>query len=215
MITVLSTGLNVPTDYREKCLASVAEQTADHEHIYLDSPEAHFSKLTRIIRELPDDRIVVSLDGDDWLAGPTALATVQGYYDGGALVTFGSFVHAVGLDGCGCPGFSAPYGPEEDIRKAPWRATHLKTFLAGMFKRIRPVDLREREGDWLPFARDLALMFPLLEMAGPLAVHVPEVVYVYNHANSTDVIGTEEDKAAERRCVAYVRGLPKYGRIAS
>jgi hypothetical protein len=180
------------------------------EHIYVDAAEvggkAHFANLVEVISGLPDDRIVASLDGDDWLGPPSALSAVARYFAAGALVSYGSFRFADGRRGCP----SEPYETGENVRKAPWKATHLKCFRAWMFKRIKHEHL-QRDGLWLRHARDLALMFPLLEMAGHArTAHVREEVYVYNFANSTEMRGNAATRAAELEDVRYVRGLPQY-----
>ena len=215
--TVISTGLRVPADVRRKCEESVARQFRPphgpaFEHVYLDAGErpgepAHFEQLVEAVAKLPDDRIVASLDGDDWLGPPNALCTVARYFAKGAMVTYGSFMFADGRKGCP----SGAYHPGADIRATPWKATHLKCFRAGLFKRIKHEHLKLPSGEWLPHARDLALMFPLIEMAGPsMVAHVSEAIYVYNYASSTEFTGGEDVRRAERACVQYVRGLPPY-----
>ncbi len=214
--TVISTGLRVPREVRWKNQSSVAAQFRPPmgpavEHVYLDAAElpgepAHFEQLVGVIDGLPDDRIVASLDADDWLGPPNALCTVARYFAAGALVTYGSFRFADGRRGSP----SDAYQPGEDVRRAPWKGTHLKCFRAGLFKRIKHEHLK-RDGVWLPHARDLALMFPLLEMAGPRRrAHVQEEIYVYNFALSTEFRGDAATRAAELECVRYVRGLPPY-----
>lgn len=207
MITAISTAYNPPLDARARCFASVP---AFAEHVYIDAAEqdpplSHFENLLEAAAELPDDAIVVSLDGDDWLT-PGALERVQAEYDAGALVTYGSFKYADGR-----PGFARQL--EGDPRTSPWVTTHLKTFRAGLFRRIDPRHLQDAQGRWLEHARDLALMFPLLELAGPRAHFVPDVLYVYNSANSTEVLHPET-KEAELEAVRYVRELPRYERLA-
>jgi hypothetical protein len=230
--TVISTGFRVPPDVRARCVESVRAQCSQvslSRHVYIDAeeqgpPRAHFQNLVDVISRLLDNEVVVSLDADDWLATPHALCTVARYFEAGALVTYGSFRFADGRPGCP----SGAYLPGEDVRAAPWKGTHLKCFAAGLFKRIRHEDLKHPSerilcGDercvarhdhgmeWLPHARDLALMFPLLEMAGARRrAHVSEVVYVYNLATSTEFTGDAATLAAERECVRYVRGLPPY-----
>lgn len=211
--TVISTGApDTPPDALRKCRESVARQFrppggVDFEHVVLTNEQPHFANLTETIARLPDDRVVACLDADDHLGPPNALTTVARYFAAGAWVTYGSFVFADGRHG----NPSTAYGPEERPRAAPWKATHLKCFKAGLFKKIKPEHLKGPDGEWLPHARDLALMFPLLEMAGPRRVaHVAEVIYVYNWGNSTEFRGPEAVRAAERECVRYVRGLPPY-----
>lgn len=211
--TVISTGApDTPTDALRKCVDSVARQFrppigVDFEHVMLCNERPHFENLVDAIGKLPDDRVVACLDADDWLGPPNALTTVARYFAAGALVTYGSFIFADGR--YGSP--STAYEPGENPRTSPWKATHLKCLRAGLFKRIKPEHLQDAAGQWLEHARDLALMFPLLEMAGPKRVaHVSEVLYVYNWGNSTEFRGTEATRAAERECVRYVRGLPPY-----
>ena len=209
---VISTGLNTPAMARMRCLRSVKEQIGvDRQHVFLDAastvpPMAHFEYLDQMIRDMPKNEIVVSLDLDDWLARPDALALVKKHHDDGAWVTYGSFRHADGR-----AGFCRQL--EGDPRKLPWVTSHLKTFRAGLFQRIKTDDLK-LDGEWLQHARDLALMFPLLDMAGRERSHfVPEDLAIYNYANSGEFKGPESVRAEERRCVAHVRGLKPYERV--
>jgi hypothetical protein len=216
--TVISTGFAVPADARRKCIESVRSQFRPplgpaYDHVYIDAaehpggPKAHFENLTEAVSKLPDDRIVACVDGDDWLGPPSALVTVARYFAAGAWVTYGSFQFADGRRGVP----SDPYLPGEDIRRAPWKATHLKCFKAGLFKKIKHEHLKLPNGEWIPYARDLALMFPLLEMAGPKrTAHIPTLLYIYNWGNSTEFKGDAEFRRAEAECVKYVRGLPPY-----
>ena len=199
---VISTGLHTPELARARCLRSVKEQVGvDVEHRVFDaelpdpaSPWAHFQILSECLKSEAPDTIVVSLDLDDWLARPDALAIVQKHHDDGAWVTYGSYKHADGRPGH-CEQLKG------DPRKVPWVTSHLKTFRAGLFQRITATDLRF-DGDWLPHARDLALMFPMLEMAGRESSHfVPEVLVTYNYANA--VISTELELSSRTKKGAF------------
>ncbi len=213
---VISTGLHTPELARARCLRSVKEQVGvDVEHRVFDAelpdpekPWAHFQILTECLKSEAPDNIVVSLDLDDWLARADALAIVQKHHDEGAWATFGSFKHADGR-----AGFSAK--PRGDVRTEPWTLTHLKTFRAGLFQRIKADDLK-MNGEWIPRARDLAVMLPVWEMCGPERCHhIEEVLYVYNFANAGEFRNGEAWRNEERRCVAHVRGLKPYERVAA
>ncbi len=234
-IVVVSTTFNPPADARERCLASVREQRRayevpakkvarvmgaelfafDVEHVYIDAakqdpPRDHWYNLSRVIERLDPETVVVALDGDDWLASPTALATVAKAHAEGTWVTYGSFRFADGR-----PGFAGPTQADH-VRELPWTTTHLKTFRAGLFQRIQREHLLDATGAPLYHARDMALMFPILEMAGPeRSRFIPEVLYVYNYGNSEEHNGTPEFWARDRATVAYVRSLPRYARVGS
>jgi hypothetical protein len=214
-ITVVSTGFR-PPDGGKRCVESVLRQVGVRcGHIVVDAagqtpPKEHFENLVEIIHRLPDDRIVACVDLDDWLASDTALAAATRLHRAGALVTYGSFRLADGR-----PGFARAYTPDEFgwLRKAPWLATHLKTFRAGLFKRIDPADFK-LDGKWIVHGRDHALMFPLLEMVGPeRAVYCPQVLYVYNTDSNT--VMDEAERAKETSVVAHIRSMPPYKPIAT
>jgi hypothetical protein len=175
-------------------------------HHYLELPERppqgfpHFPALLAVLAELADDDIVVSLDGDDWLAHPGVLTRVQEEHDAGALVTYGSFIYADGRRGFA----SQLVGP---VRASPWVTTHLKTFRAGLAKKIPHAHLQTPDGLWLENARDQALMFPLVDMAGDRARFIPDVLHVYNAANSDEFTKGPSFIMAELEASAYLRGL--------
>ena len=203
-ITIISTGWAPPT--KQRCVDSVAAQVGVKcEHVVIDAalqdpPREHFENLIEAVEALPDDRVVACVDLDDWLADEYALAKVAAMHVDGALVTYGSFRFSDGREG-----WATPYAPGEDIRKT-WRATHLKTFRAGLFKRVRREDLTYR-GAWAKHARDHLLMFPMIEMAGPRARFCPDVLYVYNRDSGAY---SEGDRREEQRLVDHARSLPPY-----
>lgn len=206
MISVISTGLNAKTKF--KCLASVKAQTCcEFEHIYVEASTQSPILSSQVnyrdaIFGLPDDRIVVLLDGDDWFAGPETLAHIQDLHNAGAWVTYGSFVHSDGRKG-----FSAPYLHSEDVRASPWRASHTKSFLAGLYKKIRQSDFTE-------LAHDMPLMFALIEMSGhDRSYYNPDVGYVYNLATSYEFNADEAGLQAEQEANKKARELPPYSRL--
>lgn len=213
-LVVVSTGKNPPAEARRLCLETVRVQVGvEVEHIYFDAaeqdpPRTHWENLIAAIDPLPPEIVVVSLDGDDWLLGDDALATVAQAHAAGAWVTWGQFVYADGR-----PGFSAPLPHGADVRRVPWVTSHLKTFRAGLFQRIDPEHFKFR-GKWMEHARDMALMYPCIEMAGPeRCTFIPEVLYVYNSANSTEHHMSPQDRLDEQEQVAHVRGLAPYARL--
>jgi hypothetical protein len=53
-------------------------------------------------------------------------------------------------------------------------------------------------------------MFPLVEMAGSRAIFIPEILYVYNAANSSEFRHGAPEIAAERAASHRLRSLPPY-----
>ncbi|MBA0085951.1 MAG: hypothetical protein HRJ53_13210 [Acidobacteria bacterium Pan2503] len=228
MLQVISTGFASKT--AEQCRRSIKAQDVtvyapvgllmaprwDWDWSFVDAstqtpPKTASENVWLMCRDFKPDDIVVWVDLDDWLAGPHALAAVAWHYEvyRETLCTYGSFVHANGA-----PGFASPYRHGENPRKAPWRATHLKTFKAGLVHRIDPEDLKLPTGEWTDRAVDMAYMFPIMEMAGlDRCRFIPEVLYVYNSADSFEANATPEEIARERRIANHFRCKPSYKRI--
>lgn len=217
MITVVSTGFNHPQ--KRACLASVAsQQLVTCEHIYVEaaeqtSPKGPLENFHDVVMTLPPDRIVAWLDGDDRLFDSGSLRVVADIYERRpqTLVTYGQFCM---FDSFGryFAGRASEHETDEP-RKEPWRASHLKTFRAGLFHRIKKADLIWG-GAFLDFTIDQAVMFPILEMAGrDRSVFNPIVVYVYDttHCNAWS---RDRKAVLEADAIgAHLRTLPKYERI--
>ena len=62
-----------------------------------------------------------------------------------------------------------------------WSTSHLKTFKKWLFDRIKDEDLRAEDGEYFRVVGDLALMHPMVEMAGKRHAKCSDkVLYVYN-----------------------------------
>jgi hypothetical protein len=231
---VVSTAFNAPTE--AKCRASVLSQedVGIVEHRYINAgaqpkPEPVVVNLMAMIEGLPKETIVVWLDGDDWLSSSKALATIATIYEEKpeTWLTYGQYVHADGR-----PGHCQPYGMvlhydtkwrelegvdwDPSPRYQPWFASHLKTFRAGLFHRIELDDFKlgNLTQEWIELAVDLAVMFPMLEMAGPeRVVFNPNVVHVYNDASSFEHRASQRELLKERAVARAIRAKRPYDRI--
>lgn len=138
----------------------------------------------------PDNAIIVILDGDDCFAHHEVLTRLNEIYQDPAVwMTYGQFQEYPS----GKVGFCAPI-PSYIInahayRLYDWVSSHLKTFYAGLFKKI-PHDYFMRKGAFLKSAGDCAIMFSLLELAGEHCHYIDEVLYIYNTQNTTSVFRT-------------------------
>lgn len=163
--------------------------------------------------DLTDKYVIVLLDADDWFKDENSLGIVAKYYQDNPdlLLTHGSYeTYPLGLKTLNRPYTRLDF--KRGIRKTRWKASHLRTFKYKLFKQIKPESLRDPSGNYLDSIPDLALMFPMLEMAGYDRIkYIPEIVYVYNRENqfNYDKIFKRKQKQDEM----ILRSMEPYGRI--
>ena len=134
-----------------------------------------------------EEDILVTLDGDDWFSDDTTLEKVNETYEKtDCLITYGSFIeypsrvtHSYYL---------TPY--EEQViennvfRDVDWKASQLRTFKKKLWDRVKKEDLFDADtGTFYEVTYDLAMMFPMMEMAGNRSAHIKDLIYVYNKRN--------------------------------
>lgn len=154
------------------------------------------------------DEIIVNLDGDDWLAHRDVLTELnQVYADSEVWLTYGQFIYYPSYQ----PGFGEEI-PSQVIEQNAFRSssqgtTALRTFYAGLFHQIKREDLIEN-GDFFRAGYDLAIMLPMLEMAGRHSRFIPQIAYVYNvHTPINDhKVNADEQARVDR----YLRLKEKY-----
>jgi glycosyltransferase involved in cell wall biosynthesis len=132
------------------------------------------------IRHLSLDKedIFVILDGDDWFAGDFVLDHLnEVYQDKKVWLTYGQLTSLSKR----FENFSRPiYHPELVRTRVAWCTSHPKTFKKKLFDRINDKDLRNNKGQYYAIL-DLALMYPMIEMAGLEHIRfIDKVLYVYN-----------------------------------
>lgn len=134
----------------------------------------------------PDD-VVITVDGDDWLAHEGVLKTVrETHEETDCLLTYGQYVkHPSGITP---PHHQRPY-PEHVRENRSYREedviyyTHLRTFRHKLWDNLDKDDLKNEKGEYYSAGGDIAYTFPLLEMAGDRVEYIDEVLYVYNVEN--------------------------------
>ncbi len=158
-----------------------------------------------------DDDIVIDYDGDDWLAHPDVLSIInQIYEDPEVWITYGSYVNWPKPLGCCCEQISQEFIDNNSYRYKRWMASHLKSFYAWLFKKIRPESL-QFQGQFFDMAGDLAFMFPMLEMAGGRFKFVPDVLYIYNTGNPLN--DCKKNRKRQFFLDSVIRGKPRYERL--
>lgn len=138
-----------------------------------------------------EDDVVVIVHGDDWLAGPNVLTTLnQTYETEGCWLTYGSYVEFPSMQ----VGKFSRELPQEVIknnsyREYEWTTSHLHTFKYGLWKNLKEESFIEETGMQHHFncCWDLAWMFPLLELAGQKSHYVSDILYMYNRENPLNV----------------------------
>ncbi len=168
--------------------------------------------LYRIIHACDDHEIVVLVDGDDWLAHTRVLQKLNAVYsDPHCWMTYGQYVS--------WPepvlGYSRPIPPQitdtNNFRGYDWCASHLRSFYAWLFKRIKPEDFISPWGTFYAMAWDQALMFPMLEMSGHRAKFIPDVLYTYNAANPINDF--KVNRPLQQQCETAIRLQKRYDRL--
>ena len=132
-----------------------------------------------------DDRsVIVTLDGDDWFAHSGVLARLNEEYQSGAVwMTYGQYLKWPYNQMGGSRQVPDEVIAHNTFRYAEWCTSHLRTFYAGLFKKIKREDLLFNETTFFPAAWDLAFMIPMLEMSGWHSRFIPDILYIYNLTN--------------------------------
>jgi len=139
----------------------------------------------RLLNPESDD-IIVTIDGDDWLASPDSLEIVNRYYlqSPETLITYGTYIEIPsGIRPFNVTAYSKEVIESRSFREDIWRASHLRTFKYKLWKSINIEDLKDSSGNFYRMAWDLAFMFPMLEMAGDRIKYIQEILYCYNVSN--------------------------------
>lgn len=165
--------------------------------------------LYHAIHVCKDYEIVLTLDGDDWLSKPTVLQTINAAYDDpNVWLTYGQFQeYPKGHLGI-CHPMPEAIVAAHNYRSQPWFTSHLRTFYAGLFKRVKEHDLRDEEGNFYAVTWDQAFMFPMLEMANGKIKFIDDILYIYNQANPLN--DYKQHLRRQLYCERMIRGKQPY-----
>lgn len=179
--------------------------------------EKNLGALHNIVRgiellECDDEDVILIVDGDDWLFNNWVLERLNDIYRiESPLVTYG---HYVSLR-TGAIGYCRKLRKREiwfnRIRKLPWLFSHLRTFKAHLWRRVKDGDLRGPDGRYFATTWDLAMMYPMIEMAGRRIKSVKELLYVYNDTNPLNDVKIKGDD--QRQNAQLIRKKKPYQRL--
>ncbi len=165
----------------------------------------HLANIARVVKECSDEEIVVVLEGEDWLAHEWVLQRLNSYYANSDLwLTYGQSLDFPAFEQGSARPFKKEDVEESGFRGHPFVATHLKTFYALLFKKIKEADF-VHQGKYLPASGDLAYMIPMLELAKGHFHYIPEVLYIHNREKNR-----AENPDAAARCEKFVRSQTPY-----
>lgn len=156
------------------------------------------------------DEIMVFLDGDDWFIDAHVLSYLnEVYQDDNVWMTYGQYMRYPDNE---C---LLRLLPQEVINAGKARywgfiTSHLRTCYAALYQRIEKEDLLCK-GEFFPVAWDVAMMIPMLEMAGPHVKGITKVLYVYNVA--TALSDQKKDPGLIIDLDAFIRTLKPYKRL--
>ena len=156
----------------------------------------------------PND-IVVCVDPDDHLYHLQVLNILKDAYEDDIWLTYGNYQSSDGINGHWCKPLTED--DWKDLRHARWKTSSLKTFKASLFHKIHINDFLDHEGNWFKRCTDRAMMYPMLEMAGPERVRfLDRYLYWYNARPNE---GREEEIAYEEKAIRHIAEMPPYTRI--
>ncbi len=142
--------------------------------------KGHLACMCQAVFSCQGNEVVVELNGNDWLAHPDVLSTLNNLYsDPDVWMTYGQLIHYPSfLKGCAEP-ISQKAIQSDDFRSSYHYETRLRTFYASLFQEINKDEFLESHEEFSR-ANDLSYLIPILEMAGSHAQFIPSVLYVLN-----------------------------------
>lgn len=154
-------------------------------------------------------KIIVCIDGDDRLSDNYVLERLASVYrDKTTWITYGNYKAEPETIKSLCKPFPIAIIKENLFRKFPWTTSHLKTFYAGLFHKIKKKDLCYKDR-FVQAASDVAFMMPMLEMASKGHItYIPEVLYIYNYQNPLNDARQRQKEVNDVE--KHIRSLTRY-----
>ena len=232
-----------PGEFLEQCVASLITQKYDNFHIvFIDdaSTDDSFDRLPKnddrvtiirndvrktalenihnaLMNECEPDDIAVFVDGDDWLSNKKVLSFINDFYNQhDCWIMYGQSSWTDGRRG-----FASSYSAEEfsNLRKSPFKVSHLRTFRAGLYQKIIEQDidflsLKDANGDFYKMTYDVAILFPIMEMAGYEKIKFNDtILYIYNRSNP--ISDDRVNQALQTRIHIEISNKPSFKKIES
>ena len=154
---------------------------------------------------------ILTVEGDEWLKHSHVLKKINmAYSDPNVWMTYGQYQLYPNRQIGHCKAYHSSVVQLKYYREFTWLAAQLRTFYAGLFKQIPLKDLLHN-GSFYPMTCDLAIMFPLLEMANGKHKFIPETLYVYNQNNPLS--DCKKNGLLQKRLDTIIRGKKQHETI--
>ncbi len=192
------------------------EERVEKDHFILVNNEVRRKALANLyytIHSCKSTDIIAILDGDDQFAHNRVLCRInEAYANPNIWLTYGQFREYPH----GILGFCRPYPQyvidRNSFRYHPDTPSHLRTFYAGLLHKIRKEDLLFH-GEFFSMTYDLAIMFPMIEMARTHHRFIGDVLVNYN--NDNPLSDHRMGKGLQRKFDLIIRARPCYSEITS
>jgi glycosyltransferase involved in cell wall biosynthesis len=162
----------------------------------------------KAVHSCNDDEIVCIVDGGDWLFDENVLQKLNNYYaDPNVWLTYGQSINYPSCIRGDDSHIDSRVLMQGLIRRNSNMTWHMKTFYAGLFKKIRPEDFKY-QGVFTRVGGDIAAMFAMIDLARNHTYYVDEVLYVYNTVNPVSIDRGSLDM--KNKFIQYLRKLPVY-----
>lgn len=218
-----------PEGYRDDVRQKIITKCKDYSWMYMFNNKnvtalANIKFMIDYIMPKEEDVIII-IDGDDWLPDNDVFNVLAKEYQKGCMMTYGNYQFH-----CPDKGEESKWslvhnskGPiyklpikierEKEFREHPWQFSHIKTFKYCLWRRINDEDMYDKEKDWFyDVTYDMAIMYPVMEMAKMHTFFVDRIMYIYNCTNPlNDFKVRGGDQVAVEKVLRF--NTPKYPTI--
>lgn len=178
--------------------------------------------LYRALYECHDDEIVFMVDGDDSIHGEDVFSYINEiYHDDNIWFTYGQYKNVPASQAIAWGhkemGYCRPI-PKHIQRKQAYRSysfiyMHPRSFRAWLFKLVKLEDLiadkiEGFEGDFYPASNDVAMYFPMVEMAHTHVKFISDILYIRNLYS--DIVGFKVDRRIQVASAREIRKKDAY-----
>lgn len=135
-----------------------------------------YEKYYEIVMGCPDQEVIVHLYGSDWLAHDEVLSLLsQSYAHPDVWLTYGQYLDEWSyLKGINDPK-PKKTSSKKKIQRAPWVIAPLKTYYAGLFKK-----LHVEAGFFLSIEDESALLNPMADLAKAHVRFIPDILFIHS-----------------------------------